>query len=154
MPAHTFSVCVIGNTLFVLSHSFWRKFLFKQKKDFCASKFLLQIFAYRTVVVVHLADQTWIPKTVYCITRGMVCKIDFTNWNPKIAILRASIVVTYYIKLFRTGTNRHISILMSLLLLSSHRNNNKNLTLYYHTFNIQCKIPKFNQPRTQRIFSL
>ena len=154
MPADTFSVCVSGNTLFVLSHFLWRKFLSKQKKDFCASKFLLQIFAYRTVVVVHLADQTWIPKTVYCITRGMVCKIDFTNWNPKIAILRASIVVTYYIKLFRTGTNRHISILMSLLLLSSHRNNNKNLTRCYHKFNIQCKIPKFNQPRTQCIFLL
>ena len=95
MPADTFSVCVSGNTLFVLSHSLWWKFLSKQKNDFCASKFLLQVFAYRTVTVVHLADQTWIHKTVYCIRRVMLCKIDFTNWNPKIAILRASIVVTY-----------------------------------------------------------
>ena len=36
----------------------------------------------------------------------MVCKIGFTNWNAKIALLRASMVVTYYIKLFRTGTGQ------------------------------------------------
>ena len=47
----------------------------------------------------------------------MVCKVDFTNWNAKIALLRASMVVTYYIKLFRTGPDRHNGILMSLLLL-------------------------------------
>ena len=47
----------------------------------------------------------------------MVCKIGFTNWNAKIALLRASMVVTYYIKLFRTGADRHNGILMSLLLL-------------------------------------
>ena len=33
----------------------------------------------------------------------------------KIALLRASMVVTYYIKLFRTGANRHNGILMSLV---------------------------------------
>ena len=33
------------------------------------------------------------------------------------AFSRASMVVTYYIKLFRTGADRHNSILMSLLLL-------------------------------------
>ena len=47
----------------------------------------------------------------------MVCKIGFTNWNAKIALLRASMVVTYYIKLFRTGADRHNGILMSLLFL-------------------------------------
>ena len=49
----------------------------------------------------------------------MVCKIGFTNWNAKIAPLRASMVVTYYIyiRLFRTGADRHNGILMSLLLL-------------------------------------
>ena len=36
----------------------------------------------------------------------MVCKIGFTNWDVKIALLRASMVVTYYIKLFRTGADR------------------------------------------------
>ena len=37
--------------------------------------------------------------------------------NAKIAIARASMVIIYYIKLFRTGTDRHNGILMSLLLL-------------------------------------
>ena len=54
---------------------------------------------------------------VYCIRCMMVCKIGFTNWNAKIALLRASMVVTYNIKLFQTGADRHNGILMSLLLL-------------------------------------
>ena len=49
----------------------------------------------------------------------MVCKIGFTNWNAKIALLRASMVVTYYIKLFRTGADRLNGILISLLLLAA-----------------------------------
>ena len=36
--------------------------------------------------------------------------------NTKIGLLRASMVVTYYIKCFRRGTDRHNGILMSLLL--------------------------------------
>ena len=42
-------------------------------------------------------------------------KIGFRNWSAKIAVLWASVVVTYYIKLFRTGPNRQNGILMSLL---------------------------------------
>ena len=45
----------------------------------------------------------------------MVCKIGFTK--TKIALLRASMVVTYYIKVFLTGADRQNSILMALLLL-------------------------------------
>ena len=78
---------------------------------------MLEIFAYCTVAVVHFTDQNWITKTVYFIRCMMVCTIGFTNWKAKIALLRASMVVTYYIKLFRTGADRHNSILMSLLLL-------------------------------------
>ena len=58
-----------------------------------------------------------IPKTLYCIRCVMVSKIGFANWNAKIALLRASLVVTYYIKLFWMGADRHNGILMSLLLL-------------------------------------
>ena len=47
----------------------------------------------------------------------MVCKIDFTRWNGKIALLCAPMAVTYYIKPFRTGTYRHNGILMSLVVL-------------------------------------
>ena len=46
-------------------------------------------------------------------------KIVFPVKNGKIALVRASMVVTYYVKLFRTGANRHSGILMSLLLLVS-----------------------------------
>ena len=44
-------------------------------------------------------------------------ELEFTNWNAKIALLRASMVVTYHIKVFQTGANRHNGISMSLLLL-------------------------------------
>ena len=47
----------------------------------------------------------------------MVCKVGFMNWNAKIALLRAPMVVAYYIKLFRTGADRRNSILLSPLLL-------------------------------------
>ena len=43
----------------------------------------------------------------------------FQVGNEKNALLHGSIVVTYYIKLFRTGADRHNVILMSLLLLFS-----------------------------------
>ena len=41
----------------------------------------------------------------------------FSVENGKIALVRASMVLTYYIKLFHTGADRHNSISMSLLLL-------------------------------------
>ena len=44
-------------------------------------------------------------------------KKEFPVENGKIALVRASMIVTYYIKLFRTGANRHNGILMSLLFL-------------------------------------
>ena len=77
---------------------------------------MLEIFAYGTVAVVDFTDQNWISKTV-CIRCLIVCKIGFPDKNAKIALLRASMVVTYYIKLFETGADIHNGILMSLLLL-------------------------------------
>ena len=41
----------------------------------------------------------------------------FQVGNEKIALVGSSMVVTYYIKLFRTGAERHKNILMSLLAL-------------------------------------
>ena len=63
---------------------------------------MLETFVYCTVKVVHFTDQ--ISKTVYCI-------------RCVIALLHASMVVSYDIKLFRTGTDRDNGILISLLLL-------------------------------------
>ena len=93
------------------------------EKEWKYSKFLTNIFTYLTVAAVHFTDQNWIPKTIYCIRCVTVCKIGFTNWNAKIALLRAAMVVTYYIKFFQTGTEtRHNGILMSLLLLAAETN--------------------------------
>ena len=66
-------------------------------------------------------SKNWISKIVYCFRCVMACKICFTKWNAKIALLRASMVVTYYIKLFRTGADRHNGFLMPLLLLVAER---------------------------------
>ena len=44
-------------------------------------------------------------------------KREFSVKNGKIALVRASMVVTYYVKLFCTGADRHNGILMSPLLL-------------------------------------
>ena len=82
---------------------------------------MLEVFAYRTVTVVHFTDQGCISKTVYLIRCAMVCKIYYTNWNAKVALLRSSMVVTYYIKLFRTGVNRQCFNVSSP---SSRRDNN------------------------------
>ena len=78
---------------------------------------MFEIFAYRTLAVVHFTYQNRFPKTCYCIRCVMDWKIGFTNWNAKITLLCASMVVIYYIKLFPTGAERHNGILMSLLLL-------------------------------------
>ena len=40
---------------------------------------------------------------------------EFAVENGKVALMPAFMVVTYYIKLFHTGPNRHNGILMSLL---------------------------------------
>ena len=72
---------------------------------------MLKIFACHAVV--HFTDQNRISKTVYGYRHVMACKIGFTNWNEKVALLCASMVVTYYIKLFRPEVDRHNSILMS-----------------------------------------
>ena len=47
----------------------------------------------------------------------MFLKRKFPVKNGKIALVLASMVVTYYAKPFRTGADRHNGILMSLLLL-------------------------------------
>ena len=92
---------------------------------------MLEIFAYRTVSAVHFTDQKWFLKTVYCIRCVMVCTIGFTNWNAKPALLRASMVVTYYIKLFRMGANRRNGIFMSLLPLVAETTKNCILALVW-----------------------
>ena len=44
-------------------------------------------------------------------------KREFPVENGKITLVRALMVLTYYIKLFLTGADRHNGILMSLLVL-------------------------------------
>ena len=90
---------------------------------------LFQIFAYPTVTAMHFKDLNWIPKTVYCF-HGVSWFVkyffapDFSVFRRSLgeqktskALLRASMVVTYYIKLFSVGADRHKGMLMSFLLL-------------------------------------
>ena len=74
----------------------------------------------------------------------MVCKIGFKKWNAKIALLLASMVVTYHIKLFRAGADRHNNILMSLLLLV--------VETITSTIKPKCKVRlRFNAFQTYRV---
>ena len=55
--------------------------------------------------------------TILIIFVQICLKTKFLVGNWKIAVVRACMVVTYYIKAFRRGADRHNGILMSLLLL-------------------------------------
>ena len=48
-------------------------------------------------------------------------KRKFLVENGKIALVNACMLVTYYIKLFRTGAERHNDIIMALLLLAAEK---------------------------------
>ena len=63
-------------------------------------------------------------------------KGEFPVENRKIAILRESMVVTYYIKLFHTGADRHNGILMSLLLLVTETINSSKFPTSFKSANI------------------
>ena len=81
----------------------------------------------------------WIFELVYVPNFSKTDKFDFLDEiypksvfpveNRKIALLRVSMVVTYYTKTFRTGTDRHNGILMSLLLLVAETTR-KNINSY------------------------
>ena len=70
---------------------------------------MLEIFAHHKSSFLQTRTESLKPCIVFhdrmrCV---MVCKIPFTNWNAKIPLLRESMIVTYYIKLFRMGADRH-----------------------------------------------
>ena len=63
-------------------------------------------------------------------------KREFPVENEKIALVSTSMVVTYYVKVFRTGADRHKGILMSLLLLVAETIN-KVTVCFYEFYNIK-----------------
>ena len=76
---------------------------------------MLQIFVYRKVAVAHiLKTRTESLKTFIVLGVWWSSKLVLLT---KIALLCASMVVNYYIKLFRTGADRQNGILMSQILL-------------------------------------
>ena len=108
--------------LLLIFHTFQRYTIqFVQSFASLVQSFACLLFAYRTVAVVHFTEQIWIAKTVYWFRCVLVCEIGFTSWNARIALLRASMVVTYCIKLFQTGADGHNVILCYSL--SSSRDN-------------------------------
>ena len=72
----------------------------------------------------------------------MVCKIGFTNWNAKISVLRASMVFTYYIKLFPTGA-RQTQRYFNVSTLSSRRDNYMKLVHCEYAENLRCTCYEF-----------
>ena len=66
-------------------------------------------------------------------------KKEFPIENGKIILVRASMVVTYYIELFRTDADRRNGILMSLLLLVA-----ETISLHYQTV-IDQRLRAFHQ---------
>ena len=78
------------------------------------------------------------PELKLCIRCVMICKIGFIDCKAKIALLHLSMLVTYYIKLFWMGANRHNTTLISLLLLVAKSKSNVNFAL----FNIFRKCPQ------------
>ena len=52
-----------------------------------------------------------------------ICRKNYFQSKQKIGLLRATLVVTDYIKLFHTGVDRHSDILLSLLLLVAEAKN-------------------------------
>ena len=64
-------------------------------------------------------------------------KWEFPVENRKIALVPASMVFTYYIKLFRTGADGHNGILASLLLLVAET---INLSLFFTFFTFQSRL--------------
>ena len=50
--------------------------------------------------------------------------------NEKVELVRASMVVTYYVNLFYSGADRHNGILMSLLLLVAETIKTMKITSY------------------------
>ena len=66
-----------------------------------------------TKLLIKLTTLVW-----FCFFPQICPKREFPVQNGKISLVRASMVVTYYIKIFRTGAVRHNGILMSPLLLS------------------------------------
>ena len=85
--------------------------------------------------IAHFTDQNWISKTVICNRCVMVGKNGFANWNTKVALLRASMVVTYYIKLFWTETDRQNGIAISLLRLVA-----ETIKLYFDFMSLSCHL--------------
>ena len=66
---------------------------------------------------ISLGTKFYLELTILIFLDQICTKREFPVENAKIAFVRVSMVVTYYIKLFRKGNDRHNGILMSLLVL-------------------------------------
>ena len=77
---------------------------------------------------------------------------EFPVENRKIALVHASMVVTYYIKHFRTGADRHNRILMSLLLLVAEAINYSPNNWIFNRF-YSCLITRCSLLRVKKLFS-
>ena len=103
--------------------TFWTKFSqkgrFRSKTENVNNAIEFSILELVSVVNFSLNWQFWF---FFLFFFDQICpKREFPIENWKIVLARASMVVTYYIKLFRTGPT-HNGIFMSLLLLVAETN--------------------------------
>ena len=94
---------------------FWNKFA--QKGYFQSKKWKKWASPLNSVYSKYYSYQISASTDNFDILDQIFQKRIFPVRKGKIALVRASLVVTYYIKYFRTGNDRHNGILMSLLLL-------------------------------------
>ena len=82
-------------------------------------------------------DLVWVPNfslnwQFWFFFSYQICpKREFLVENGKIALVRTSMVFSYYIKLFHTVADRHNDILMSLLLLVAETIGNIKIDLFF-----------------------
>ena len=112
---------------------FWTKLV--QKGEFQSEANKVNI-----IIVFCIFELVWVPN--FGLNRKFwhfgpnLPKKVFPIGNGKIALVRTSMVVTYYIKPFRTGADKHKGILMSLLLLVAKPTK--------YNFNFWCSILIYN----------
>ena len=94
-------------------------------------------------IQISLSTSFQLKLTILSFWNAFTQKANFHS-KEKIAFLRVSMVVTYYIKLFPTGADIHNGILMSLLLLVAESRRDSKLHLYCLTLNINLIFVMFN----------
>ena len=109
---------------------YFKKLYFKFRHIKCKASFshyfalgnkVKAIFCVKTIEVANEVFREYEIKILNVLDEH--CRKNYFQSKQKIGLLRATLVVTDYIKHFHTGVDRHSDILMSLLLLVAETKN-------------------------------